>query len=98
MMSAGPEFHLVRMTPSAALRLALVVAVLGLGLAACGRKGPLEPPPGAATEAKPDTLSEKAETSTPGVKTLAPSISPVGSRRGKPITAPDEKFVLDPLL
>jgi predicted small lipoprotein YifL len=98
MMPPVSEFDPVPKTTSPAVRLALVAAVLCLGLAACGRKGPLEPPPGAAEQAKPDNLSEKAETSTPGVKTLAPSISPVGSRRGKPITAPAETFILDPIL
>ena len=42
------------------LRLALIgVAVASLGLAACGRKGPLDPPPGAslAGEAQPNNPS-----------------------------------------
>ena len=36
------------------LRLALIgVAVAALGLAACGRKGPLDPPPGASLAGEP---------------------------------------------
>ncbi len=98
MMPDNSELDLVSKTTLPVVRVAVVAAVLCLGLSACGRKGPLEPPPGAAETAKPDRLSEKAESSTPGVRTLAPRISPVGSRRGKPITAPDEPFILDSIL
>ena len=98
MMPAVSEYDLVSKTRLPAIRVAVVAAVLCVGLSACGRKGPLEPPPGAAETAKPDRLSEQAETSTPGVRTLAPSISPIGNRRGKPIKAPDEPFILDRIL
>ena len=79
------------------LSIVRVLAVV-LSLSACGRKGPLEPPPGA-VDAKADKLSEQNESANPTVKTLVPSISPVGSgRKGKPITAPKDSFVLDPIL
>ena len=51
-----------------ALRLALAGAlVAALGLAACGRKGPLDPPPGASLEGEPqanlpDLMSDKGKT------------------------------------
>ncbi|MHB2169456.1 LPS translocon maturation chaperone LptM [Alsobacter sp. R-9] len=83
--------------PSAA-RIVVVALLLGAALSACGRKGPLEPPPGAAGEAKPDPLSQQNESATPGVKTLVPTVTPVGSRRGKPITPPKDDFILDPIL
>jgi predicted small lipoprotein YifL len=80
------------------VRVVAVSAAILLSLSACGRKGPLEPPPGA-VDAKPDLLSQQNESETPGVKTLVPSISPVGSgRKGKPITAPKDTFFLDPIL
>ncbi len=38
------------------LRLALIgLAVAALGLAACGRKGPLDPPPGASLASEPQS-------------------------------------------
>lgn len=81
--------------------LALVLgAVLLVSLGACGRKGPLEPPPGA-VNAKPDPL-EQPDADPNAARTIAPSISPVASgnqkAKGKPITAPKEPFILDPLL
>lgn len=80
------------------IRVVALSAVLALSLAGCGRKGPLEPPPGA-VDAKADKLSEQNESANPTVKTLVPSISPVGSgRKGKPITAPKDSFILDAIL
>ena len=80
------------------VRVLAVSALIALSLSACGRKGPLEPPPGA-VDAKADKLSEQNESANPTVKTLVPSIAPVGSgRKGKPITAPKDDFILDPIL
>jgi predicted small lipoprotein YifL len=47
---------------------ALAVLVLALGLGACGRKGPLDPPPGAAAPgpAPEDVLKFGAAPGTPG--------------------------------
>jgi len=50
------------------LRIALAAAlVAALGLGACGRKGPLDPPPGASLEGEPqanlpDLMSSKGQT------------------------------------
>jgi len=66
----------------------LVVGLLTLALAACGRRGALEPPPDVAAAAKP---------AQPG-GTLP---SPVGTpRKAVPygFVPPNQSFVLDPLL
>ncbi len=97
MMPAVRE-QVFAMRVSSVARLAVVATALAVGLSACGRRGPLEPPPGAADVAKPDKLSQEAESETPGVKTLTPSITPAGSRKSKPITAPDRPFILDKIL
>ncbi|PSC04972.1 hypothetical protein SLNSH_11030 [Alsobacter soli] len=87
------------LSPSRALALGLS-AVLLVSLGACGRKGPLEPPPGAVA-AKPDPLAQP-EDDPNAARTIAPSISPVASgsqkAKGKPIKAPKEPFILDPIL
>src|SRR5690349_20445517 len=105
MMRPLPESCPVPSPSPSLFRVLLLGAVLALSLSACGRKGPLEPPPGSAAVAKPDPMADKAETDDEEgyrVKTLTPSISPVtgkGSRgRGKPITAPKDSFILDPIL
>ena len=67
------------------LRLALIGAlVASLGLAACGRKGPLDPPPGASLEGvpqanMPDLMSDKGR------------VTPIGgqARDGDPGVGPD---------
>jgi predicted small lipoprotein YifL len=57
-----------------------------LGLAACGRIGPLEPPAGAAA-AQPAPAPGSMEAMSPMVKPKIP-----------PITPPNQPFILDPLL
>jgi len=65
---------------------ALIVA---LCLAACGRYGPLEPPPAASAQAAPQpAAAQPPEQATAGL----------AKRKIPPITAPDQPFVLDPLL
>jgi predicted small lipoprotein YifL len=65
------------------LRLAALAALV-FALAACGVKGPLEPPPGA----------------TPAQTTAAPSpdAPSLRARRPPPPERPDQPFVLDSLL
>lgn len=84
-------------TPFRAARLVLIGSLVAFALAGCGRKGPLEPPPGA-VNAKPNPLEEKEEVDPAAPKPVIPSISPVGSKKGKRIEAPKEPFVLDPIL
>lgn len=81
--------------------LAVVAAMAALlVLGGCGRKGPLDPPPGASNAVEPQANG--------GL--VAPITSPIGSRstsadpgvdsNGRPIAAkgPNRPFVLDPLL
>jgi predicted small lipoprotein YifL len=65
------------------LSLALVAA-LALGVAGCGRRGPLEPPPDATAVQKPAPSS--------------PADEPEARKKNPPITPPKTPFVLDPLL
>jgi predicted small lipoprotein YifL len=80
-----------------ALRLLLLGGTVVLALSACGRKGPLEPPPGA-VNASDNPLEEQEEQDATAPRPVVPSIAPVGSRKGKPIKAPKESFFLDPIL
>ena len=58
-------------------RLALVAVLAAtLGLAACGRKGPLDPPPGAQQQG--DAQQAKPQETATGL--LNPMASPIGSR------------------
>lgn len=75
-------------------RLALIGALAAsLGLAACGRKGPLDPPPSAVSatgkEEPANTALIRSPFEQPGDK--APSSA--GNNE-----APDKPFILDPLL
>jgi len=75
-----PPRNLVRMT--------LLTVLMGLALSACGRKGPLEPPPSAIEQAKP------AATADTGI------MPPVGAKKPetKAPPPPDKPFFLDFLL
>ncbi len=68
----------------------VLLAAIGVSLivAGCGKKGPLEPPPGS-----PDAPKEKAATETSGVPSLKG-----GAKRPPPIRRPKEPFILDAIL
>lgn len=71
-------------------RLSLIVAlVAALGLAACGRKGPLDPPPGASLAGQPTTADGEPQRDR---RILGPD--------GKPITSgnSNKRIPLDVLL
>lgn len=74
--------------PRNPLRLMVLTVMLSLALAACGRKGPLEPPSSAIEQAKP---AASADT---GI------MPPVGAKKPETKTAPppDKPFFLDFLL
>jgi predicted small lipoprotein YifL len=61
-----------------------LVAALALGVAGCGRRGALEPPPDPSVVQKPAPSSPTGE--------------PEGRKKVPPITAPKTPFFLDPLL
>lgn len=74
--------------PRTLVRMTLLTVLMGLALAACGRKGPLEPPPSAIEQAKP---AAPADT---GI------MPPVGAKKPETKAAPppDKPFFLDFLL
>ena len=84
--------------PSLKLGRAVVLAALvGLALAGCGRRGPLEPPPNSRNAvglpdeevgAAPDSFSQPAGT------------SPFGqpAKQNRAVQVPNKPFLLDPLL
>ncbi len=77
-------------------RTVLVVGLLGLALAACGRRGPLEPPPNAKNAIDlPDQQTGAVENTFNSTEA-----SPLGKapKRNRPIEVPEKPFVLDPLL
>ena len=66
-----------------------LAALVALAVAACGRIGPLEPPPGANAAAQP------AAAAAPGsIEAISPQMKP----KIPPITPPNQPFILDPLL
>ena len=74
--------------PRNPLRLMVITVLMGLALAACGRKGPLEPPPSAIEQAKPASPADTG---------IMPS---VGAKKPETKAAPppDKPFFLDFLL
>ncbi len=84
---------------------AAALAALALSLAACGRAGPLEPPPGPAASASPSSQLSPSEAA-PGATLGNPITSDQAAQkngfdsRGNPVAAPGQKrpFLLDPLL
>jgi predicted small lipoprotein YifL len=76
---------LARPQTVSAMRAAVLVLCLGAALAGCGRRGRLEPPP------TPESIAadEKAKSSKTGIHKRKPN---------PPIRAPNQPFILDPLL
>lgn len=85
-MSRVPsEMILARPPIVSAFRAAVLVLCLGALLAGCGRRGRLEPPP------TPESIAaaEKAKDSKTGIHKRVPN---------PPIRAPNQPFILDPIL
>jgi predicted small lipoprotein YifL len=78
--------------PAPRRRAAALAALLALGLAACGRYGPLEPPPDAGAAAKPALATPAANATT------ADALNPQLKQKIPPIVPPNQPFILDPLL
>ncbi len=86
---------------SSLARLVLAAAcIAALGLAGCGRAGPLEPPPGPAASPAP-AAQLVAPDGTPVPGSAQDSALKTGfDRQGNPVAAagPKRTFILDPLL
>ena len=89
------------------LSFALVFAVAALSLAACGRKGGLEMPPGPATEPPvaaapplPSSFMPTASGATTQQQEDAAAVKNGFDSRGNPVATPSAKksFILDPIL
>ena len=73
-------------------RLALIGALaVSFGLAACGRKGPLDPPPSAVS-----ATGKEEPTNTALIR--SPFEKPADKTKNAAGEAPDNSFILDPLL
>ncbi|RDJ21670.1 hypothetical protein DWF00_25260 [Bosea caraganae] len=78
-------------------RAILVAGLLGLALTACGRRGPLEPPPNAPNAIDlPDDQIGAVENRVPEVSDSSPLAKAPKTNRA--ITIPNKSFVLDPLM
>lgn len=78
-------------------RTLLVVGLLAVALGACGRKGPLEPPPNAtgAIDLPDDQIGAKEnDPSSLG----SASVLAKPAKTDRKITVPNRSFVLDPLM
>jgi predicted small lipoprotein YifL len=72
-------------------RTMVLVGLVALSVAACGRRGALEPPPGSNPNALGETVTDESTT-------LAAPIGTPAQNRREPITVPKQPFILDPLL
>jgi predicted small lipoprotein YifL len=72
----------------------LAAAALAISLVSCGRRGPLEPPPGASASAAPGGAPVNASTP-PGGAAAAPGAQPATAPATR---VPKKPFFLDPLL
>lgn len=78
-------------------RAVLVVGCLVLALGACGRKGPLEPPPSATNAIDlPESQIGGAESDATALSQSSVLAKP--PKANKKIEVPDVPFVLDPLM
>jgi predicted small lipoprotein YifL len=81
----------------------VLVAATALSLASCGRRGPLEPPPGAAVSSAPvagtpgDYGAPANSGELAGQNTAASAVAPPGAAKTAPPRA-RKPFLLDPLL
>ena len=81
--------------------LAVVAAMAALlVLAGCGRKGPLDPPPGASNAVAPQANGGLVSPMASPIGSTGTSSDPGVDANGKPIAGkgPDRPFLLDPLL
>jgi predicted small lipoprotein YifL len=79
------------------LRSLILVGAMGLALAACGRRGPLEAPPSAEAQLK-DRATTKVTDTVPDENAFATNQLGKPARTSREITIPKRDFFLDPLL
>jgi len=79
-------------------RTLLVVGLLGVALAACGRKGPLEAPPAAKNAIDLPDSDTGAVEAEPGGGFAETSPLSRPSKANRAIKVPESSFVLDPIL
>lgn len=72
-----------------------LVLVLGLGLSACGKRGPLEPPPGSQPAKVKAAEPDKAD---PAANGAQPSHNKLGGKKRVPITPPKRDLFIDGIL
>jgi predicted small lipoprotein YifL len=78
-------------------RALLVVGLLAVALGACGRKGPLEPPPNATGAIDlPDDQIGARENDPASLNSTSVMARPAKANRA--ITVPEKPFLLDPLM
>ncbi|SIQ60818.1 MULTISPECIES: lipoprotein [unclassified Bosea (in: a-proteobacteria)] len=78
-------------------RALLVVGLLGVALGACGRKGPLEPPPNVSGAVDlPDNQVGAQPSDVPEIGSASVLAKPAKANRA--ITVPNKPFILDPLM
>jgi predicted small lipoprotein YifL len=80
-----------------------VIGALGaaLALSGCGRKGPLDPPPGAAAVSQPAQPATAGSVFSPIAPQEAPASPPVFDARGRPVApanAPKRHLPMDWLI
>jgi predicted small lipoprotein YifL len=66
--------------------------VAALGLSACGRKGPLDPPPSAAAHSAPGAADGSPQLESPGRQ---PGVGSDGKAVAPPPTGQNRPFILD---
>ncbi|CAM5763703.1 LPS translocon maturation chaperone LptM [Bosea minatitlanensis] len=79
-------------------RTLLVVGLLGVALAACGRKGPLEPPPNVAGAVDLPDSQIGGEDANDVSSYGQTSVLAKPAKTNKAIAVPDKPFLLDPLM
>jgi predicted small lipoprotein YifL len=85
---------------SLAARVLVLAGGLAVALSACGRRGPLQPPPDAsvATSAPAAQGSAPDPDERPAGTLPSPTPTPTGGKRPRGFIVPDKPFILDPLL
>ncbi|GGC46256.1 LPS translocon maturation chaperone LptM [Chelatococcus reniformis] len=83
----------------ALLRVVVVTAVMALALAACGRRGALQPPPDPGAPKQTEAQKADAQSDDDEPDTIVPTPAITGAKKKpKGYTIPKDRFILDSLL